>query len=179
MCEDKQKQENRKGIPDNKGNTMSQREREGDQMLQYQSSGQLLSVLPPSLRSIGHTQSDSVKDTLQKLSQLTSLSALYHCSGSSAHHYSPWLCHSLYFLLHASTLIPSSCHRNLTLPKLQFLEESCLNSEHELLLLFRTWACSLKWTTSHSPIFQHLEPLVTTNAWRFLGQPFVLLLFGR
>lgn len=26
ICEDKQKQENRKGIPDNKGNTKSQRE---------------------------------------------------------------------------------------------------------------------------------------------------------
>ena len=33
--------------------TPCHRERRGDQMLQYQSSGQLLSVLPPSLRSIG------------------------------------------------------------------------------------------------------------------------------
>lgn len=126
------------------------------------------------------TQSDSVRGTLQKA--LTSDFSLCSISLSwfSAHHYSPWLCHRLYLLLHVySHSLPLPCDQKSYLSKAtQFLEGSCLNSEHEL-LPFRTWACSLRWTTSHSPIFQ---PYQTTGHYQCMTFPwstFVLLLFGR
>lgn len=110
-------------------------------MLQCQPSGQLLSLLPPSLQSSpNQILSDASPKELSHLTPIaTHLVTASTCSLCLQSHPFPPPCHQKPY--------PSTAT--------QFFEELCLNSEHEL-LPFRTQTLlgPAASATSHSPTFQ-------------------------